>query len=155
MRRKMNRCLGWKRITKRYTLSMEDKMAAGAFGRARNYGWWFIKCSNLSLQVNVLLSEKQLKEEITYLEQNRELRSRLTAARTWTEKDKSTTDERRLSTDIYFNSDRLRLVLKWCKTVCRFYNMKVKIRWIQGAKNTVSTRPRQVILSVGQVWLRV
>ena len=23
---------------KRFTLSMEDKMAAGAFGRARNYG---------------------------------------------------------------------------------------------------------------------
>ena len=22
-----------------YVLSMEDKMAAGAFGRARNYGW--------------------------------------------------------------------------------------------------------------------
>ena len=33
-------CIGWKRITlKIYALLMEDKMAAGAFGRARSYGW--------------------------------------------------------------------------------------------------------------------
>ena len=30
---------------------------------------------------------------------------------------------------------------------------KIVVRCTQGAKNTVSTRPRQVILSVGQVWI--
>ena len=34
MRRENNRWLGWKRITQ----NKEDKIAAGAFGRARNYG---------------------------------------------------------------------------------------------------------------------
>ena len=28
---------------KRYALSMEDKMVAGAFGCARNYGWWYLE----------------------------------------------------------------------------------------------------------------
>ena len=37
LRRENNRWLGWKRITQNI-LSMEDKMAAGAFGRARNCG---------------------------------------------------------------------------------------------------------------------
>ena len=32
MSRENNRWLGWKRITQKYALSMEDKMAAGAFG---------------------------------------------------------------------------------------------------------------------------
>ena len=41
MRRENKRWLGWKRITnvtQRYALSMENIMAAGAVGRAMNYG---------------------------------------------------------------------------------------------------------------------
>ena len=33
-----NRWLGWKRITQNIRTFDGDKMAAGAFGRARNYG---------------------------------------------------------------------------------------------------------------------
>ena len=40
MRPENNRWLRWKRITQSiYVFSMEGKTAAGAFGRARNYGW--------------------------------------------------------------------------------------------------------------------
>ena len=38
MRQEIKRWLGWKTHYKYHSLSMEDKMAAAAFGRATNYG---------------------------------------------------------------------------------------------------------------------
>ena len=81
------------------------------------------------LQVNVLLSEKLLKEEIAHLESTRILRVQLTAADNWTDEDKTDfAGNRRDSSDLYFQSDRLRLLFKWCKTVCRVYDLKVRTR---------------------------
>ena len=77
--------------------------------------------------MNVLLSEKQLKEEIHHLEQNKQLRSQLTAALAWAERDGGgAVNCRRQSTDPNLDSERLRLLLKWCKTVCGLYGMKVR-----------------------------
>ena len=82
--------------------------------------------TNLS-QVNVLLSEKLLKEEIAHLESTRLLRVQLTAADHWTDGDREDfTGKRRDSSDLYFQSDRLRLLFKWCKRVCRLYGLKVR-----------------------------
>ena len=38
MRQENNQWLGWKRMTQNMSLATEDKMAAGAFGYARDYG---------------------------------------------------------------------------------------------------------------------
>ena len=82
--------------------------------------------TNLS-QVNVLLSEKLLKEEIAHLERTRLLRVQLTAADHWTDGDhEDFAGKRRDSSDLYFQSDRLRLLFKWCKRVCRLYGLKVR-----------------------------
>ncbi|KAJ7339429.1 hypothetical protein OS493_005827 [Desmophyllum pertusum] len=75
-------------------------------------------------QVNVLLSEKLLKEEIAHLETTRRLRVQLTAADNWTDADFA--GKRRDSSDLYFQSDRLRLLFKWCKMVCRLYDLKIE-----------------------------
>ncbi|PFX15185.1 Abnormal spindle-like microcephaly-associated protein-like [Stylophora pistillata] len=78
-------------------------------------------------QVNVLLSEKLLKEEIAHLESTRLLRDQLTAAENWIEGDEADfVGKRRDSSDLYFQSDRLRLLFKWCKMVCRLYGLKVR-----------------------------
>ena len=80
------------------------------------------------LQVNVLLSEKLLKEEIAHLERTRLLRDQLTAAENWIEGDEADfVGKRRDSSDLYFQSDRLRLLFKWCKMVCRLYGLKVRL----------------------------
>ncbi|KAL9988376.1 hypothetical protein ACROYT_G002814 [Oculina patagonica] len=76
-------------------------------------------------QVNVLLSEKLLKEEITHLENTRLLRVQLSAADKWTD-DGDFAGKRRDSSDLYFQSDRLRLLFKWCKIVCRLYGLKIE-----------------------------
>ena len=74
-------------------------------------------------QVNVLLSKKQLQEEITHLENSTRLRAQ--ASQGWIEEDDLKTS-RRDSTDLYCESDLLRLLLKWCKIVCRLYGSKVR-----------------------------
>lgn len=77
----------------------------------------------------MLLSEKLLKEEIAHLESTRILRVQLTAADNWTDEDKADfAGNRRDSSDLYFQSDRLRLLFKWCKIVCRVYGLKVRTR---------------------------
>ena len=73
----------------------------------------------------MLLSDKQLKEEIRHLKQNKELQSQLTAAMTWTEEHRCAVDIRRQSIGVYSNSERLSLLLKWCKIVSSIYGMKV------------------------------
>lgn len=78
----------------------------------------------------MLLSEKLLKEEIAHLESTRLLRVQLTAADKWTDGDDADfVGKRRDSSDLYFQSDRLRLLFKWCKIVCRLYGLKVR-SWI-------------------------
>lgn len=78
-------------------------------------------------KVKVLLNEKLLKEEITHLESTRLLRDRLTAAENWDGNDDDFVGKRRDSeSDLYFKSDRLRLLFKWCKMVCRIYGLKVR-----------------------------
>ena len=77
-------------------------------------------------QVKVLLSEKLLKEEVAHLESTRLLRVQLTAADNWTEDTDDFAGKRRDSSDLYFKSDRLRLLFKWCKMVCRLYGLKVR-----------------------------
>ncbi|XP_020629211.1 abnormal spindle-like microcephaly-associated protein homolog isoform X2 [Orbicella faveolata] len=78
-------------------------------------------------QVNVLLSEKLLKEEIAHLESTRLLRVQLTAADNWADGDNTDfAGKRRDSSDLYFQSDRLRLLFKWCKIVCRLYGLKIE-----------------------------
>lgn len=80
-----------------------------------------------SKKVKVLLNEKLLKEEIAHLESTRLLRDRLTAAENWDGNDEDFVGKRRDSTsDLYFMSDRLRLLFKWCKMVCRIYGLKVR-----------------------------
>ena len=85
----------------------------------------------------MLLSEKLLKEEIAHLESTRILRVQLTAADNWTDEDKTDfAGNRRDSSDLYFQSDRLRLLFKWCKAVCRLYGLKVRtlIQWYYDQK---------------------
>ena len=78
-------------------------------------------------KVKVLLNEKLLKEEIAHLESTRLLRDRLTAAENWDGNDDDFLGKRRDSaSDLYFKSDRLRLLFKWCKMVCRIYGLKVR-----------------------------
>ena len=80
-----------------------------------------------SKKVKVLLNEKLLKEEIAHLESTRLLRDRLTAAENWDGNDEDFVGKRRDSaSDLYFKSDRLRLLFKWCKMVCRIYGLKVR-----------------------------
>ena len=80
-----------------------------------------------SKKVKVLLNEKLLKEEIAHLESTRRLRDRLTAAENWDGNDEDFVGKRRDSaSDLYFKSDRLRLLFKWCKMVCRIYGLKVR-----------------------------
>lgn len=80
-----------------------------------------------SKKVKVLLNEKLLKEEIAHLESTRLLRDRLTAAENWDGNDEDFMGKRRDSaSDLYFKSDRLRLLFKWCKMVCRIYGLKVR-----------------------------
>lgn len=77
----------------------------------------------------MLLSEKLLKEEIAHLESTRLLRVQLTAADNWADGDNADfAGKRRDSSDLYFQSDRLRLLFKWCKIVCRLYGLKVRMR---------------------------
>lgn len=76
----------------------------------------------------MLLSEKLLKEEIAHLESTRLLYVQLTAADKWTDGDNTDfAGKRRDSSDLYFQSDRLRLLFKWCKMVCRLYGLKVVV----------------------------
>ena len=82
--------------------------------------------NSFSKQVKVLLSEKLLKEEIAHLESTRRLHVQLTAADNWTEDTDDFAGKRRDSSDLYFKSDRLRLLFKWCKMVCRLYGLKVR-----------------------------
>ena len=73
-----------------------------------------------------MLSEKLLKVEIAHLESSRQLRDQLNAAENWVIGD--ITDfpsKRRDSSDLYFKSDLLRLLFRWCKMVCRLYGMNV------------------------------
>ncbi|CAH3024578.1 unnamed protein product [Porites evermanni] len=78
-------------------------------------------------QVKVLLNEKLLKEEIAHLESTRLLRDRLTAAENWDGNDDDFLGKRRDSaSDLYFKLDRLRLLFKWCKMVCRIYGLKIE-----------------------------
>ena len=89
----------------------------------------------------MLLSEKLLKEEIAHLESTRLLRVQLTAAGNWTDGDhEDFAGKRRDSSDLYFQSDRLRLLFKWCKLVCRLYSMKVRTRMFSFC-NTLKERP--------------
>ncbi|XP_068734820.1 abnormal spindle-like microcephaly-associated protein homolog [Montipora capricornis] len=78
-------------------------------------------------QVKVLLREKRLKEEIAHLESTRRLRDLLTAADNWTiNKGADFLGKRRDSSDLYFKSDLLHLLFRWCKVVCRIYGVKVE-----------------------------
>ena len=77
----------------------------------------------------MLLSEKLLKEEIAHLESTRLLRVQLSAADNWIDGDEADfAGKRRDSSDLYFQSDRLRLLFKWCQRVCRLYGLKVRTR---------------------------
>ena len=61
----------------KHTLSMEDKMAAGAFGRARNYGWAGHKkkkCSYVALSLYIIRNSFYL---FIYSFNSREARLRL------------------------------------------------------------------------------
>lgn len=73
------------------------------------------------------MSEKLLKEEIAHLESTRLLHNQLTAAENWTDDgDPNFAGKRRDSSNLYFKSERLRLLFQWCKMVCRLYDLKVR-----------------------------
>ncbi|XP_044174469.1 abnormal spindle-like microcephaly-associated protein homolog isoform X2 [Acropora millepora] len=78
-------------------------------------------------QVKVLLSEKLLKVEIAHLESSRQLRDQLNAAENWVIDDPSDFPSKRCdSSELFFKSDLLRLLFRWCKIVCRLYGMKIE-----------------------------
>ncbi|KAK3735717.1 hypothetical protein QZH41_010154 [Actinostola sp. cb2023] len=79
-----------------------------------------------NFQVNVVLSENQLLQEISFLEQNHDLQDRLNTIDGSTILGLPRSKRESLESDIYFKSRRLSLLLKWCKLVCKTYGLKVE-----------------------------
>ena len=75
-----------------------------------------------------MINEEHLKEEIAYLQKHKKVHSQLVAALKWENSEMlGLARDRResLEEDVYFKSERLSLLLKWCKIVCSYYGMKV------------------------------
>ena len=79
-------------------------------------------------QVNVLINEQHLKDEIAYLQKHKKVHTQLVAALKCENLEMlGLARDRResMDEDVYFKSERLSLLLKWCKIICSYYGMKV------------------------------
>ncbi|XP_070581728.1 abnormal spindle-like microcephaly-associated protein homolog [Ptychodera flava] len=77
-------------------------------------------------QINVRLNSEKLKEEISFLKKNLLIQKKLAAVTLFAPL-KETSDERRTSDPgLYFKSERLSLLLDWCKAVCAYYDLKIE-----------------------------
>ena len=83
--------------------------------------------------MEVMLNEKQIKEEIAFLKKNRKLQRDLNAIEMTSNDMLGLTRERKdsIEPNVYFKSQRLSLLLKWCQAVCHFYNLQVNTKQIQ------------------------
>ncbi|XP_061184440.1 abnormal spindle-like microcephaly-associated protein homolog [Saccostrea echinata] len=79
----------------------------------------------LKYQIGLILNVDQLKEEISALERSLQLRKHLQALKNY---EMGLQHKRRESTcdDLYSNNELLASLLKWCRTVCLFYGLKVE-----------------------------
>ena len=80
-------------------------------------------------QVGVLLNVKQLKEEIEHLKRLHHLQHQIkTVTRATADQDLTPDQPPRQSAeeDLYFKSEKLSLLLKWCKAVCNHYDMRIE-----------------------------
>ena len=76
----------------------------------------------------MLINEEQLKDEINFLQKHKKLQARLVAALKFEDPEMLGLARGRresMEEDIYFKSERLSLLLKWCRIVCSYYGMKV------------------------------
>ena len=74
-----------------------------------------------SFKVELLLNEEQLKEEISILQKSLKVKSQLQNLLSYDQKPRRESAE----PDLHTQNPRLNLLLKWCRTVCAFYNIKV------------------------------
>ncbi|OWF49690.1 abnormal spindle-like microcephaly-associated protein homolog [Mizuhopecten yessoensis] len=79
----------------------------------------------LQYQVDVLLNEEQLREEIDILQRSLRVRNQLEALHRY---EQGLSKKRRESAeqDLHMQNDRLLLLLRWCRTVCAFYHIKIE-----------------------------
>jgi predicted mannosyl-3-phosphoglycerate phosphatase (HAD superfamily) len=75
----------------------------------------------------MLINEKQLREEIEFLQNNFRIKRDLAAV---DDGDCSRylglpRDQDAVQPEVYFRSERLTLLLKWCKAVCAYYGVQV------------------------------
>ncbi|XP_013394208.1 abnormal spindle-like microcephaly-associated protein homolog [Lingula anatina] len=81
-----------------------------------------------NFQVDVLLNLDQLREEVDFLKKTLCVKTHLTAVLNYENDLGLERGGRResMEPDLYFKSNGLSLLLKWCKAVCAFYNLKVE-----------------------------
>ncbi|XP_033731928.1 LOW QUALITY PROTEIN: abnormal spindle-like microcephaly-associated protein homolog [Pecten maximus] len=79
----------------------------------------------LQYQVDVLLNKDQLKEEINILQRSLSVRNQLADLQRY---EQGLSKKRRESAeqDLHMQSDSLLLLLRWCRTVCAFYHIKIE-----------------------------
>ncbi|XP_060083344.1 abnormal spindle-like microcephaly-associated protein homolog [Ylistrum balloti] len=79
----------------------------------------------LQYQVDVLLNKENLREEINILQRSLYVRNQLAALQRY---EQGLSKKRRESSeqDLHLQSDSLLLLLRWCRTVCAFYNIKIE-----------------------------
>ena len=75
----------------------------------------------------MLLNEEQLKEEIDILEKSLRVKSQLQNLLRIQQKP----SRESAGPDLHTQNPRLNLLLKWCRTVCAFYSIKVRILFVQ------------------------
>ena len=76
------------------------------------------------VKVGLVLDITKLKDEVDYLTKNVQLRKEMISLH----KDEGFLGISRresLDDDIYFKSEKLSLLLKWCKMICAHYDVKV------------------------------
>ena len=72
--------------------------------------------------MNLVVNEKQIEEEISFLRKyHYEKNLKRGSCSLFMHHRQEPTEEQ----DIYFNSKKLRLLLEWCRSVCRLYGVKV------------------------------
>ncbi|KAK3088489.1 hypothetical protein FSP39_019813 [Pinctada imbricata] len=108
-------------FTKHTSPIMPRDIVDGHRERTLRFLWTLI----LQYQVSVLLSEEQLKEEIEILQKSLKVRNQLSALQRY---EQGLKGKRRESAEpeLHTKSKILGLVLKWCRVVCAFYNIKIE-----------------------------
>ncbi|XP_077986991.1 abnormal spindle-like microcephaly-associated protein homolog [Glandiceps talaboti] len=77
-------------------------------------------------QINVRLNAEKVKEETAFLRKNLILQKKLAAVALLDTVQPKDEERRTSDPGLYFKSERLNLLLQWCKAVCAYYGMKIE-----------------------------